>query len=88
VRVDEHVLKLLASAEIVGELADVAMRGARYGFPGWVTETTQKNGKPKYGYLEKSEAAQRASDYLAGAGKPGEIFWGSEASTGLSLVAV
>ena len=73
VRVDEHVLKLLASVEIVGELADVAMRGARYGFPGWVTETTQKNGKPKYGYLEKSEAGQRASDYLAGAGKPGEI---------------
>jgi len=73
VRVDEHVLKLLASVEIAGELADVAMRGARYGFPGWVTETTQKNGRPKYGYLVKSEAGQRASDYLAGAGKPGEI---------------
>ena len=73
VRVDEHVLKLLASVEIVGELADVAMRGARYGFPGWVTETTQKNGKAKYGYLEKSEAGQRASDYLRGATKPGEI---------------
>ena len=53
VRVDEPVLKLLASVEIVGELADVAMRGARYGFPGWVTETTQKNGKTKYGYLDK-----------------------------------
>ena len=73
VRVDEQVLKLLASVEIVGELADVAMRGARYGFPGWVTETTQKNGKTKYGYLEKSEAGQRASDYLRGASKPGEI---------------
>ena len=57
VRVDESVLKLLASVEIVGELADVAMRGARYGFPGWVTETTQKNGKTKYGYLEKPQAA-------------------------------
>jgi len=73
VRVDESVLKLLASVEIVGELADVAMRGARYGFPGWVTETTQKNGKTKYGYLEKPEAEQRASDYLRGATKPGEI---------------
>ena len=72
-RVDEAVLKLLASVEIVGELADVAMRGARYGFPGWVTETTQKNGKTKYGYLEKPEAGQRASDYLRGATKPGEI---------------
>jgi hypothetical protein len=73
VRVDEPVLKLLASVEIVSELADVAMRGARYGFPGWVTETTQKNGKTKYGYLDKTEAEQRANDYLRGATKPGEI---------------
>lgn len=73
VRVDETVMKLLASVEIVGELADVAMRGARYGFPGWVTETTQKNGKTKYGYLDKPEGVQRASDYLRGATKPGEI---------------
>lgn len=73
VRVDDVVLKVLASVEIVGELGDVATRGARYGFPGWVTETTQKNGKTKYGYLEKAEAEQRASDYLARAAKPGEI---------------
>ena len=73
VRVDEPVLKLLASVEIVTELADVAMRGARYGFPGWVTETAQKNGKTKYGYLEKPQAEQRANDYLRGATKPGEI---------------
>jgi len=73
VRVDETVLKLLASVEIVGELADVAMRGARYGFPGWVTETTQKNGKTKYGYFDKPEAVPRASEYLRGATKPGEI---------------
>jgi ParB/RepB/Spo0J family partition protein len=73
VRVDEQVLKLLASVEIVGELADVAIRGARYGFPGWVTESTQKNGKTKYTYVEKSEAGRRASDYLRGATKPGEI---------------
>ena len=73
VRVDESVLKLLASVEIVGELADVAMRGARYGFPGWVSETTQRNGKTKYGYLEKPEAERRANGYLRGATKPGEI---------------
>jgi hypothetical protein len=73
VRVDEPVLRLLASVEIVGELADVAMRGTRYGFPGWVTETTQKNGKTKYSYLEKPQAAERANDYLRGASKPGEI---------------
>ena len=73
VRVDEPVLKLLASVEVVTELADVAMRGARYGFPGWVTETTQKNGKTTYGYLEKPQAEQRAGEYLRGATKPGEI---------------
>jgi hypothetical protein len=49
------------------------MRGARYGLPGWVTETTEQNGKTKYAYLEKHEARQRASDYLARAAKPGEI---------------
>lgn len=73
VRVDDAVLKILASTEIVGELADVAMRGARYGLPGWVTETTQQNGKVKYTYLEKHDAGQRASEYLARAVKPGEI---------------
>jgi hypothetical protein len=73
VRVDETVLKILASVEIVGELADLAMRGARYGLPGWVTETTQKNGKTKYAYLERAEAEQRASDYLGRATKTGEI---------------
>ncbi len=66
-------MKALASVGIVGELGDVAMRGARYGFPGWVTESTQKNGKTKYSYLEKPDAERRASDYLSGATKPGDI---------------
>lgn len=86
-RVDEAVLKILASVEVIGELADVAMLGARYSMPGWVTATTQKNGKTKYGYLEKPEAEQRANDYLRGASKTGEIFWGSEAGTGVSVAA-
>jgi ParB/RepB/Spo0J family partition protein len=73
VRVDEQVLKILASVEIVGELADLAMRGARYGLPGWVTESTQQNGKTKYTYLDKPEAGAKASEYLARAVKPGEI---------------
>ncbi len=72
-RVDEAVLKILASVEISSELADVAFRGARYGFPGWVNETEQNNGKTKYGYLEKHEAEQRAADFLQGASKPTEI---------------
>ena len=73
VRVDEAVLKILASVEIVGELGDIAMRGARYGLPGWVSESPQKNGRTKYGYLERAEAEQRASEYLGRAEKTGEI---------------
>jgi ParB/RepB/Spo0J family partition protein len=73
VRVDEAVLKILASVEIVSELPDIAMRGARYGLPGWVSETPQKNGRTKYGYLERAEAEQRAREYLGRAEKAGEI---------------
>lgn len=47
VRVDERVAKVLASLDLQGELAAIAMRGARYGFPGWPVETTTKGGKPK-----------------------------------------
>lgn len=72
-RVDEFVLKILASVEVVGELADIAMRGARYGLPGWVTESTQRNGRTKYAYLDKHDAGEKASEYLARASKPGEI---------------
>ena len=73
VRVDESVLKVLASADVVGDLGDVGMRGARYGLPGWMTETTQRNGKTKYVYVERAEAEARASEYLAGAVKAGDI---------------
>lgn len=73
VRVDEAVLKVLASVDVVGKLSDIAMRGARYGLPGWVTEFTQRNGKTKYVYLERAEAEQRAGEYLVGAAKAGEI---------------
>jgi len=72
-RVHENVLRILATVPIVTELADIAMRGARYGFPGWVTETTQKNDKTRYSYLEKPEAERRAVDYLLGAAKPVEL---------------
>lgn len=72
-RVDEAVLKVLASVDVVGKLSDVAMRGARYGLPGWVTEFTQRNGKTKYVYLERAEAEQRAGEYLDGAVKAAEI---------------
>lgn len=37
----------LRLARLQRELASTAMRGARYGFPGWAVETTTKGGKLK-----------------------------------------
>jgi ParB/RepB/Spo0J family partition protein len=74
VKVDERTLKILASVNVTGELGDLAMRGARYCLPGWVQETTQRNGKKKHVYIEqRAEAERKASEYLAGATKAGEI---------------
>ena len=74
VKVVERALKILASVNVTGELGDLAMRGARYGLPGWVEEATQRNGKTKYVYIEqRAEAERRASEYLAGARTAGEI---------------
>jgi hypothetical protein len=57
-----------------GELGELAMGGARYGFPGWVQESTQANGKTKLVYVEqRAEAQRRASEYLAGATTGGEL---------------
>jgi ParB/RepB/Spo0J family partition protein len=74
VKVDERTLKILASVNVTGELGDLAMRGARYCLPGWVKETTQRNGKTKCVYIDqRAEAERKASEYLAGATKAGEI---------------
>jgi len=74
VKVDERTLKILSSVNVTGELADLAMRGGRYGLPGWVEEATQRNGKTKYVYIDqRSEAERKAAEYLAGARTAGEI---------------
>ncbi len=74
IKVDERAMKLLASVEVTARLGDLAMRGARYGFPGWVTETTAANGRTKLSYIEQRAAlADRATAYLALAESPGEI---------------
>jgi hypothetical protein len=60
-------VKILAAIDLEGDLARIAMRGARYGFPGWVTVSETKSGKPKHEYLGSREAADKARAYLAGA---------------------
>ena len=73
VKIDERVIKIVAAVDLHGELDGLAMRGARYGFPDWVTTETTKSGKPKRVYLERPAALTKARAYLAGAHRPGEI---------------
>jgi hypothetical protein len=73
VKVDERALKTLSSIDVIGKLSEISMRGARYGFPGWVTEQTQKNGNTKHVYLDRQDACRPASEYLARANGPVEL---------------
>ncbi|WP_196189465.1 ParB/RepB/Spo0J family partition protein [Conexibacter sp. W3-3-2] len=73
VKLDVDALRVVTTIDLAADLGDLALRGARYGFPGWVTEETTKGGKLKRTYLpNSSEAAARARDYLKGANTPGE----------------
>jgi ParB/RepB/Spo0J family partition protein len=72
-KVDERVLRILASVDIGGALNSIAARGARLAFPGWVTQTQQRNGKTKTVYLEPHEAKRRAEEFLGGAQSAGDI---------------
>ena len=83
VKVDERTVRILAAVDVHGELAEIAMRGARYGFPGWVLHTETKTGKPKIEYLDSSGAQAKAQEYLAGAKTAADV-----ASRCLSLVVM
>lgn len=72
VKIDERVVKILTAVDLEGDLARIAMRGARYGFPGWVTQTETSSGKQKHDYLGSREAAERARAFLAGARSTGD----------------
>jgi ParB/RepB/Spo0J family partition protein len=73
VKVDERTVKILTAINVAAELDRIAMRGARYGFPGWVTiEKTKRATKRRY--LEQRHDAQaKAIDYLQGAKTAGEF---------------
>ncbi|MFP5364307.1 MAG: ParB/RepB/Spo0J family partition protein [Thermoleophilia bacterium] len=73
VKVDDRVVKVLTAINVAGELDRIAMRGARYGFPGWVTIEEGTRG-PKRRYIDKRTDAQaKAVEYLAGAKSAGEV---------------
>lgn len=73
VKVDTDVLRVLTAVDVVGDLGSLAMRGARYGLPGWTSETAQKNGKVRVEYLDKAAAGAKAREFLDGARSVGEI---------------
>ena len=73
VKVDERTVKILTAINVAADLDRIAMRGARYGFPGWVTIEDTKRGS-KRRYLEhRHEAEAKAVEYLAGAKTAGEL---------------
>jgi len=83
IKVDERVLRILASVDIGGAMSGIAARGARLAFPGWVTQTQQRNGNTKTVYLEPREAETKADEFLRGARSAGDI-----AGRTLTLIAL
>ena len=83
IKVDEQVLRILASVHVTGDLRGLASRGARLALPGWPTQTRQRNGKIKTAYLDPQQAEDRASMFLQDAVGPGDI-----AGRSLTLLAL
>lgn len=82
IKVDERVLRILASVNLSGELRGIAARGARLALPGWISQTSQGEST-KTVYLEAEEAHERANRYLADAQSAGDI-----AGRALTLIAL
>ena len=67
VKVDERTVKILTAINVAAELDRIAMRGARYGFPGWVTLEDTKRGTKRVYIDQRAAAKAKAVEYLAGA---------------------
>jgi ParB/RepB/Spo0J family partition protein len=83
IKVDERVLRILASVDLARSQREIASRGARLCLPGWVTQTAQRNGRTRTKYMEPHDAEVRAAGFLQGAESAGEI-----AGRALTLVAL
>ncbi|MCA1678891.1 MAG: hypothetical protein LC777_08090 [Actinobacteria bacterium] len=73
VKLDERVVRIISAFGLASELDKVALRGARYGFPGWASEEQRRNGAVKHVYLDRGEAKQKARAFLEHASGPGEV---------------
>jgi ParB/RepB/Spo0J family partition protein len=84
IKLDERVLRILASAKLGADLRGIAARGARLALAGWVSQSTTANtGKTKTVYLESQEAGERAERFLADARSGADI-----AGRALTLMAL
>lgn len=82
IKVDERVLRILASVDLAGSLSKIAARGAKLALPTWVEQVQQK-GKTKTIYLETWEAERRAKTFLEDAEGAGDI-----AGRAITLIAL
>lgn len=73
VKVDDRVVKILTAINIASDLDRIAMRGTRYGFPGWVTVHETKRGSKRVYVEQRGDAKAKAAEYLAGAKTAGEL---------------
>lgn len=83
IKVDDRVVRVLACVDLHGELGKIAMRGGRYGFPGWTEEVELKGGRRKVEYLGVADATEAARSYLAGAKTAAEV-----AGRAIALIAM
>jgi len=73
VKVDDRVVRVLSAFDLGSELDKIALRGARYGLPGWPLEEQRKNGTTKTVYLDRADAEKKAREFLVGARSAAEI---------------
>lgn len=67
-------MKILAAIDFGGELDKIAMRGARYGMPGFESSEELKSGQTKRTYLSGRDALEQARAFVENAGKnPGDL---------------
>lgn len=75
IKLDLRVIRILSNVNFATEIGQLAMRGARYGYPGWTEEVSINGGKAsKVEYVtDRLDAAERIAAWLGHLKKPGEL---------------
>ena len=73
-KLDQPAIALISAVSAGEHLHGVAERGARYGYPGWFTESTTKStGRVTVSYLSGVELAEKVREHLDGANSAGQL---------------